>query len=120
MKVGDVVRVKTGISTNTQEIRGLVGTIKSISRDSSYQDIGVDFGRNIGGNNLNGLIQEGYGFWIKEHDLQIMKPVKEMFPSYWESEWKPKLELKPENKLSIIILEEGNNEDRNAKDFCSK
>jgi hypothetical protein len=45
-----------------------------------------------------------------------MKPVKEMFPSYWESEWKPKLEPKQEEKLSIIILEEGND----AKNFRSK
>lgn len=118
MKIGDVVRVRTGVSTNTQEIRGLVGTVKSIDAGtSSYREnVGVDFGRNIGGNNLNGLTKEGYGFWIKEYDLQIMKPVKEMFPSYWESEWKPKLEPKIENKLSIIILEEGNN----VKDFRFK
>lgn len=112
MRVGDVVRIRTGITTNTLEIRGFVGTIKNISRE----DIGVDFGRDVGGNNLNGITKEGYGFWVKENDVQVMKPVKEMFPSYWEREWKPKLEPKIENKLSIIILEEGNN----AKDFCSK
>lgn len=97
----------------------MVGCIKRIN--SNQDGIGVDFGRNVGGNSLDGDCLAEFGWWVKASQVQVMIPIREAFLEQWEKEWKVKLNKKrKEEKLTIILVEDNKNDERHPENFCLK
>lgn len=62
-------------------ITGLIGTIRRVnSGNSGFSNVGVEFDKNMGGHNLDGLCEHNYGWNIPRMYVKPIKTIK----VYWE------------------------------------
>jgi hypothetical protein len=101
-EIGDVVYICRNTKTDTTPLLGKVGYVKFFKGGS----VGVEFGENIGGHDLDGHCEKPYGYWMKPHDIQKMEPLTILLQKQWVKEWEPKLRKKMEQTDSVVILEE--------------